>query len=122
VWLAVYEMTGAFAIAVIGLWLIWRFLPKTPIYGRLVHSMAGAMPDPVVAGGSTVRGTDALPDIGSKGKGVVVSDMHPLGEVQIDGIRYEAIVGIGSLEKGTPVVVIGYKHFNLLVEADEETK
>jgi membrane-bound serine protease (ClpP class) len=119
-WLAIYEMTGAFAIAVIGLWLIWRFLPKTPIYGRLVHSMAGAMPDPVVAGGSTVRGTESLPDIGSKG--IVVSDMHPLGEVSIEGTRYEAIVGIGSLEKGTPVVVTGYKHFNLLVEADEETE
>lgn len=117
VWMALYEILGAFAIAVIGLWLIWRFLPNTPIYGRLVHSMAGAMPDPVVTGGSEVRGTQSLPDIGSKG--TVRSPLHPLGEVEIDGKRYQATVPVGSLDRGTPIVVVGYKHFNLLVEADD---
>jgi membrane-bound serine protease (ClpP class) len=117
VWMALYEILGAFAIAVFGLWLIWRFLPNTPIYGRLVHSMAGAMPDPVITGGGEVRGTKSLPDIGSKG--TVLSPLHPLGEVQIDGKRYQATVAVGSLDRGTPVVVTGYRHFNLLVEAED---
>jgi membrane-bound serine protease (ClpP class) len=119
VWAALYEILGAFAIAAIGLWLIWRFLPNTPVYGRLVHSASGAMPDPVIAGGGEVRGTESLPDVGSKG--VVVSPMHPLGEVKIDGKRYQASVAIGSLDRGTPVVVIGYNNFSLLVEEAEDT-
>lgn len=117
-WGALYQMIGAFAVALFGLWLIWRFLPKTTIYGRLVHSMVGAMPDLVVAGGSDIQGPESLPDIGSKG--VVIMPMHPLGEVKIEGIRYQASVGIGALDKGTPIVVTGYKNFNLLVEKDEE--
>jgi membrane-bound serine protease (ClpP class) len=117
VWMALYEILGAFAIAVFGLWLIWRFLPNTPIYGRLVHSMAGAMPDPVITGGGEGRGTKSLPEVGSKG--TVLTPLHPLGEVQIDGKRYQATVAVGSLDRGTTVVVTGYRHFNLLVEADD---
>lgn len=116
-WAALYQVVGAFAIALGGLWLIWRFLPKTPIYGRLVHSMAGSMPNPVVTGGSTVSGVESLPDVGSRG--TVVSPLHPLGEVEIDGVRYEAQVRVGSLDRGAPVIVTGYRHFNLLVEADK---
>ena len=119
-WTALYQVVGAFAVAVLGLWLIWRFLPKTPIYGKLVHTGAGVMPDPVVTGGSNHAGKKSLPDVGSRG--VVASPMHPLGEVKIDGIRYQATVGIGSLDRGTPVIVTGYKHFNLLVEEDTEGK
>jgi membrane-bound serine protease (ClpP class) len=118
VWMAVYELLGAFAIALIGLWLIWRFLPNTPIYGRLVLAGSGPMPDPVITGGGSVRGTASLPDVGATG--VVVSPMHPLGEVEIDGQRYQASVAIGSLDRGTRGVVTGYKHFNLLVDAVEE--
>ena len=118
-WSALYQVVGSFGVAIIGLWLVWKFLPKTPIYGKLVHSVAGAMPDPVVTGGSDVpTGRDSLPDIGSKG--IVVSDLHPLGAVKVDGIRYQASVAVGSLEKGTAIVVTGYKHFNLLVEKDVE--
>jgi membrane-bound serine protease (ClpP class) len=120
VWSALYEVLGAFAIAVFGLWLVWRFLPKTPIYGRLVLAGAGAMPDPVITGGGSVRGTEALPDVGATG--TVVSLMHPLGEVEIGGRRYQATVAIGSLDRGTPVIVTGYKHFSLLVEENEEAQ
>jgi membrane-bound serine protease (ClpP class) len=119
-WSALYQLVGAFAIALVGLWLIWRFLPKTPLYGRLVHSMAGAMPDKVVTGGSTVAGVGALPDVGAKG--VVVSPLHPLGEVEIAGVRYEAQVRVGALDRGMPVVVTGYRQFNLLVEPASEEK
>jgi membrane-bound serine protease (ClpP class) len=84
-WGALYQVVGSFAVALIGLWLIWRFLPKTPVYGRLVHTFAGSMPDPVVTGGSDVPGQDSLPDVGAKG--VVVTPLHPLGEVEIDGRR-----------------------------------
>lgn len=119
VWGALYQLVGSLAIAVFGLWLVWRFLPKTPVYGRLVHTMAGAMPDPVVTGGSDVAGSDSLPDIGSRG--TVIGPMHPLGEVEIDGVRYQATVEIGSLDRGEKIVVTGYKHFSLLVEPLEDT-
>jgi membrane-bound serine protease (ClpP class) len=118
VWLALYEVLGAFGIALIGLWLIWRFLPNTPVYGRLVHSMAGPMPDPVLTGGSDVPGAKALPDVGSHG--VVTKPLHPLGEVEIEGRRYQATVSVGSLNAGAEIIVTGYRNFSLLV--DERTQ
>lgn len=117
VWMALYEILGAFAIAVIGLWIVWRFLPNTPIYGRLVHSMAGAMPDPVVVGGGETPGVKGLPPVGAVGR--VVAPLHPLGDVEIEGKRYQATVAIGSLDRATPIRVVGYRSFNLLVEKDD---
>ncbi len=113
-WQALYETLGAFAVAAIGLVLVWRFLPKTSLYGRLVHAAAGAMPDPVVVGGSQVPGTAELPAQGATG--IVTAPLHPVGEVEIDGRRYQATVALGTLDKGTRVVVTGYRHFCLLVE------
>lgn len=115
-WIALYEVLGAFAVAAVGLFLIWRFLPATPIYGRLVHQTAGAAPDPTVTGGSQVAGVKSLPDVGSKGH--VTKPLHPLGEVVIDGERYQATVGTGWLDRDTPIMVTGYRHFCLLVDAD----
>ncbi len=120
VWAALYQVLGGFAIAFIGLWLIWRYLPKTSIYGRLVHSSAGAMPDPVVVRGAEVPGTGSLPDVGSKG--VVTNPLHPLGEVVIDGKRYQATVAVGSLDRGTAIMVTGYRDFSLLVDRAAEDK
>lgn len=117
VWMALYEILGAFAIALIGLWIVWRFLPNTPIYGRLVHSMAGAMPDPTVVGGGETPGLKGLPPVGAVGR--VVAPLHPLGDVEIEGKRYQATVAIGSLDRATPIRVVGYRSFNLLVEKDD---
>ncbi len=118
-WMALYELLGAFAIAAIGLILVWRFLPVMPLYGRLVHQTAGAMPDPTVTGGSQVPGGNSLPDVGSRGK--VTRPLHPLGEVEIEGKRYQATVDVGSLDRDTRIIVTGYGHFCLLVDKEESS-
>lgn len=113
-WNALYQVLGTFGVALFGLLIIWRFLPKTPLYGRLVHSSVSASPDLVVAGGTQVPGKDKLPDQGATG--VVTNPLHPLGEVEINGVRYQAKVAVGAVDKGANVVVVGYKDFCLLVE------
>lgn len=115
-WSSVYQVLIALAIAVAGLMLLWRFLPSTPLFGKLVHADVLGNPDPVVAGGSQVAGVAALPDQGALGK--VTRDLHPLGEVEIGGIRYQATVAVGALSRGTPVRVVGYRNFCLLVEKE----
>lgn len=119
-WLALYEVLGGLGIALIGLILVWRFLPKTPLYGRLVHQYAGAAPDPVVAGGGHAGTGKGLPDLGSHG--VVSKVLHPIGEVEVDGQRYEATCSVGILEKGTAITVTGYRAFALQVEKREDAQ
>lgn len=116
-WAALYEVTGALALALIGLVLIWKLLPKTPAFARIVHQSVSPSPSPVAAGGgSIVSGSESLPDIGSKG--VVARPLHPVGQVLIEGQPFEATVAVGSLDSGTEVRVVGYRNFALLVEED----
>jgi len=110
------QVVGSFCAAIILLALLFRFLPKSLFWDKLVLKTTSPSPDAVVSGGaSSMGGTpDALPDIGTKG--VAITDLHPGGTVEVDGKYYEAQVVLEDLKTGTPVVVTGYKHFYLLVE------
>lgn len=110
----VYNLAIGLVIAVAGLWAIWRFLPKSPLLRRMMVEGTVANPCPVTAGGGRYVDGDSLPDIGSEG--MVVSDLHPLGVVEIEGKRYEATTSVGELKKGDTILVVGYKSFSLLVD------
>ena len=114
-WPAFEKSVLAFFIAVVGAVIIWRVLPRSGFESRLVVAGTSASPDPVIAGGgSAILKPSSLPDIGTRG--VVISALHPVGAVEIDGHRYEAQVEVGAVSKGEPVVVVGYGQFHLSVE------
>ncbi len=116
-WPAFKQMVLALFVAIVGGVILWRFLPKTPMHKRLVMADTSPNPSTVIAGGGSVLGGQSrLPDIGAKG--IVVSDMHPLGMVEIDGDRFEAKVNVGTLAKGESIVVTGYGNFHLAVAKD----
>ena len=50
-------------------------------------------------------------------QGVVVKPLHPVGEIEIAGVRYAASCVVGTLDEGTEVQVVLEKEFNLVVEA-----
>ena len=113
-----YEVGFGLLFAIVGLIFVWRFLPKTSVWNKLVLSTSLAPADPVLAGGgSSLDSGSSLPEIGTKG--VAVSDLHPSGEVEIDNKRYQASVRLGTVQQGTEVIVTGYKDFRLLVDKDE---
>ena len=116
-WAATYEVTGALAIALVGLIVVWKFLPQTTVFARIVHQSQSASPNPVLAGGgSVIAGSDALPDVGSVG--VVSKPLHPVGQVVIDGKPFQATVAVGWLDRGERIRVVGYRNFALLVEQE----
>ncbi len=105
-------------MALTGLSLIWRYLPKTSLWNKLVLATRSAPADLVTAGGgSSLGGAEKLPAAGETG--VVISDLRPTGEVEIGGRRYQAAVNLGVLSKGARVKVLGYKNFVLLVGKEE---
>ena len=106
--------------AILALLLIWKFLPKRMLAARLINVDSSPLPSAVALGGAIRSQSDTtLPAVGSQG--TVATDLHPLGTVKIDGEYYEAIVAVGGLKKGTPVKVVGYKQYSLLVEELETT-
>lgn len=114
---AAMQVALALLLAAVAGLLLWRFLPKS-VHNRLIlrEAVTGTSPRP--AGSVAVPGeaTRSLPDLGSKGR--VIRDLHPVGEVEIGGKRYQATVGVGSLGKGTAIIVVAYRNFALLVEED----
>jgi membrane-bound serine protease (ClpP class) len=102
------------AIALIA--VVARYLPKGWIWDRLVVSatVGGAAQSAGAAPGAA-PGLDAL--VGRRG--VAATALHPGGQVEIDGFRYEAKVEVGAVDAGAAVIVRGRTDFNLIVEKIE---
>ena len=96
--------------------VLLRFLPKGWIWDRLVVSatVGGAAQIASVEPGAAA-GLEAL--VGRRG--VAATALHPAGQVEVDGRRYEARVDVGVIDPGTPVVVRGRTDFSLIVEKSE---
>jgi membrane-bound serine protease (ClpP class) len=101
-------------LAVVMMIVLLRFLPRNWIWDRLVlrASIAGTSQAVETAAPSTASATDPL--IGKHG--VAVTALFPGGQVEIDGVRYEAHLELGMAGRGTPVVVTGRGEFGLRVE------
>jgi len=105
----------AMIVAMVGFMILGKLLPNTPLFRRYVLAGTTAGADPVVsAGGRHANdGGKGRPEVGAVGK--VIRTLHPVGEVEIDGKRYEATTTVGSLEPGETVEVTGYRSYSLLV-------
>ncbi|MFI5336272.1 MAG: nodulation protein NfeD [Opitutales bacterium] len=90
-----------------------RYLPKGWVWDKMVVTTelgtaaqtAGVAPD-------AAAGIAAL--IGRRG--LAATALRPGGQVEIDGLRYEAKVEVGAIDAGASVVVRGHSDFCLIVE------
>lgn len=113
---ALTDLSIAVLLGVVGLIVIWRFLPQTGIFDRLVLKSATPTgspdaPAPVTAGAQ-------WPEIGARG--IVTRPLHPGGEVEIDGRRYQARVDTGMLSRGEQVIVTRRLQFGVEVTKEDQ--
>lgn len=114
-WPPVYELALSLSISILGALLIWRFLPKSWVWDKVTLSGGVAAPNPLTAGGGSSFDTEVeLPQIGAHG--VAITDLHPAGQVEIDGRRFEATLGYGILERGEDIQVTGHQNFALNIK------
>ena len=117
-WQPIYNLALGILISIFGGVAVWRFLPTSWIYDKLVLAGSVAAADPLTAGGaSSLSNESSLPDVGSEG--IAASDLHPMGEVDIGGRRYQATLSLGTVRRGAMIKVVGYKNFALLVDSLE---
>jgi membrane-bound serine protease (ClpP class) len=95
-----------------------RYLPRGWIWDRLVveATIGGSAQEAGSLPGAGL-GLDAL--VGREG--IAATTLRPGGQVEVDGRRYEAAVGMGTVEAGTPVVVRGRTDFGLIVERSAQS-
>ena len=105
-----------FAIAALLAAMLIRFLPHGWVLDRLaVGATSGGSAQTAGAAPGTAPELDAL--VGRRG--IAATALHPSGQVEVDGRRYEAKVDIGVIDAGGPVVVRGRMDFGLIVEKAE---
>ncbi|MFA5265590.1 MAG: NfeD family protein [Opitutaceae bacterium] len=97
---------------VLGL-LLARFLPKGMFWDRMILGT-------VVPGSAQVAGVAPAEGMGIDSLvgriGTAATDLRPVGQVEIDGRRYEAKVDVGFIDAGSPVVIKEKSDFGLIVE------
>lgn len=90
-----------------------RFLPKGWVWDRMVVGSA-------IGGAAQVAGVspEVAHEVGTLigQRGTAVTMLRPSGQIEISGRRYEAIVEIGAVDSGDPVIVRGRRDFALIVE------
>ncbi|HVS54367.1 MAG TPA: NfeD family protein [Opitutaceae bacterium] len=90
-----------------------RFLPSGWVWDRLVvQTTSGGIAQ--VAGAAADAAAELAQLVGQRG--IAATALHPSGQVEIAGRRYEAQVAIGVLDRGAPVIVTGASDFALTVE------
>lgn len=88
--------------------LITKLLPKTTIWNSLILSNSVGWLT------STDNKKNPLkPSIGKIGKSV--SELYPVGLVEIEGIRYEATSKLGKIPKNASIEVVGISDYELIV-------
>ncbi len=110
-----FNLLLGFALAVAGIALALRFLPQTRFFGRLVNtSHVQADTSAATVGAASATGATTLPEPGTRG--VAMTDLRPLGEIEIAGGRYQARAVQGQIDRGSPVEVVSRKDFAILVK------
>jgi membrane-bound serine protease (ClpP class) len=101
------------ALAIVLASALLRFLPRGWVWDRLVVGSA-VRGSAQAAGGAPGSAPPLAALIGRRA--VAATALRPVGQVEIEGRRYEARVDVGAIDAGSAVVVRGRTDFGLIVE------
>ena len=102
------ELSYAILITIGLVLLLTRILPKTTVWNKLILSST--------VGGATFNNAtqgEREPVVGALGKSV--SELYPIGQVELEGRRYEARSSLGKISKGVVIKVTGKDDHGLIV-------
>ncbi len=126
---ATFQLVLTASASLLAIWLLSRFLPNTPLLGRMV--LAGG---PAGFDTSVADGADGLPESRSGSpnatsaragaNGIAKTTLRPVGIVQLDGdaagVEHEARAESGLIEAGSHVTVVEVAAARLVVRLASE--
>lgn len=111
---AMLRFVAAAALTWLGVWLLSKILPKTPLYSQLVHSTAlstgEGRPPPETESRSSLVGAT----------GTALTPMHPSGTGNINGERYDVVSSGDIIDKGAAIRVCSVDGNRIVVEEKTE--
>jgi membrane-bound serine protease (ClpP class) len=111
--LAAKEIAFSLGIAVVIFLMLLRYLPKAPLFQKLI--LKTSLETPVLS--PTLTAPDEKENLKKLiGKtGIALSDLRPLGKIQIENAQYSAISEDGFLSSNTKIKVAALDGTNLKV-------
>ena len=104
----------AIAIAIGLAVLLSRILPHTSIWNKLILAeTVGNMK------GLNTNSISVQEKIKTGSVGYSVSELFPTGQVEIDGVRYDARSSLGKIERGINIEVTGFNDYELTVKKSD---
>ncbi len=114
---ALWGASGVLTVAVLGpmcfFWAI-RMLPNSVFGRKLIGPDAAEIAREV---GDDLHADRARRMALVGAKGVAVTDLRPVGIVEVDGQRHDAVAEVALIDRGTPVRVTGADGMQLRVRA-----
>ncbi|MFH1022089.1 MAG: NfeD family protein [Planctomycetota bacterium] len=98
-------------VIVIGTWLIFKYLPRIPLFGKLVLHTTIDSREGIPAGPITASDTRSL--VGKTG--VAETTLRPAGRITINGETYDVVAQGDFIEAGKPVRVTAVEGNRILV-------
>ncbi len=115
---ATFQLAGTASAALFSIWIVSRYLPNTPLLGRMV--LAGAPSDGAAAAMPEARSPERVSAAQVGRRGRATTALRPVGKVDLDGdapgLEYEARAESGLIEPGQPIEVIEVHSGRLLVK------
>jgi membrane-bound serine protease (ClpP class) len=102
-----WNLLFGMGLAIIGILLLLRFLPKTTLWNKLVLSAH-------VTDNFDLKISSQYVELVGK-TGIAVTDLRPTGCVEIENKTYEARVVIGIINRGEQVIVVEARSTQLIV-------
>ena len=103
------ELAQSLGLAFVLGYIVIKVMGKTPIGQAMILEASIGGQDPSVVKGKSSN----LGDLG-----VTLTELYPVGKVEIQGRLYDARSNIGKIEKGEKIKVIKKEGFELLVERE----
>ena len=101
------------SIAILSIILVSKWLKGSWVERQLVLGGSSVGRRPV----ANINGTIAVSRESLVGRtGIAVTPLHPAGCIEVDGTRYTAICGVGTIDKAHSVRVVRQGDFDLVVE------
>lgn len=100
------------AIAIFGAVLIARFLKGSAVENALV--LSGSVGNAPASDERQSVLAPELPVIGAQG--TALTQLTPIGRIEVGGMRFEARCAVGMIERGAKVRVVRYEDFDVVVE------
>ena len=95
--------------------LVSKFLPKTSMWKKLILSTTLGNEGISKENMQNQKSTSQL--VGKMGKSI--SELYPIGQIELDGVRYDARSDMGKIAKGEKIEVIKKSEFELVVRLVE---